>query len=306
MTSSGNAVEARGLVKTYAGRRAVDGIDLTIPEGSIYGILGPNGAGKSTTIRMILGVVEPDDGYRTVLGHDAPRKVVTRIGFLPEERGLYKYMKARESIAFMGALRGLPWKVGRRRADEMLARFGLGDAGGRKIDKLSKGQAQLVQLIGSIVHEPDLIILDEPFSGLDPVNQQTMENIVLAERDRGATIIFSTHVMTHAERMCDRIVVIADGRVRFEGTVDEARALLPQEIRWTPVRDPMGAGTLLPDDARMLRDEWRFSADGGAVEDTLRIIGQSGLGVKGLAIERPSLHDAFVAIVGMQNREDAR
>lgn len=306
MTSSGNAVEARGLVKTYGDRRAVDGIDLTIPEGSIYGILGPNGAGKSTTIRMILGVVEPDDGYRTVLGHDAPRKVVTRIGFLPEERGLYKYMKARESIAFMGALRGMPWKAGRRRGDEMLSRFGLGDAGGRRIEKLSKGQAQLVQLIGSIVHQPDLIILDEPFSGLDPVNQQTMEDIVLAERDRGATVIFSTHVMTHAERMCDRIVVIAGGRVRFEGTVDEARARLPQEIRWTPARNGTDARALLPGDARMVRDEWRFSADGRTVEETLRIIGESGLGVKGLGIERPSLHDAFVDIVGSRKTEDAR
>jgi ABC-2 type transport system ATP-binding protein len=303
LAESEHAVEARGLVKRYGDHVAVAGIDLTIARGTIYGILGPNGAGKSTTIRMILGVVEPDDGYRTVLGHDAPRDVVTRVGFLPEERSLYKHMKARESIAFMGALRGLPWKEGRTRADRMLERFGLGDAGGRRIEKLSKGQAQLVQLIAAIVHAPDLIVLDEPFSGLDPVNQQTMEDIVLAERDRGATIIFSTHVMSHAERMCDRIAVIAGGLVRFEGTVDEARSLLPQQVRWTPSRNAESATGMLPADARLVGPEWRFSAEGTSVEETLRVIGASGLGVRGLAIERPSLHDAFVAIVGERTQE---
>ena len=174
-------VVAEGLVKMFGSYRAVDNVSLTIPQGSIFGVLGPNGAGKTTTLRMLLGIIDPDSGTRTLLGHARPRSVAHRVGYLPEERGLYPSMTARDSIAFMGALRGLPLAEGRRRADERLAALGLGHAPGLKIRKLSKGMAQMVQLVGALIHDPELIVLDEPFSGLDPVNQERLEKLVLTE-----------------------------------------------------------------------------------------------------------------------------
>jgi ABC-2 type transport system ATP-binding protein len=292
------AASATGLVKNFSGRRVVDGVDLSVPAGMIYGVLGPNGAGKTTTLRMMLGIIEPDDGERTLLGHDFPREVSDRVGYLPEERGLYPAMKAKEAIAFMGALRGLDWKTGRARAVALLEEAGLGHAADEKIRKLSKGMAQLVQLLGSIVHQPDLLVLDEPFSGLDPVNQEKLEKLIRAERDRGATVIFSTHVMAHAERLCDRLAIIAGGKRRFEGTVADARGTLPFKAHYVPHHDDGGIAALLPEDAERLDDGWRFTLPEEGIEATLKRLIDAGYGIAGLSIERPSLHDAFVRIVG--------
>ena len=222
-----------------------------------------------------------------------------RIGYLPEERGLYPGMKAREAIAFMGALRGLDWSEGRRRAATFMTELGLERVIDAKIRKMSKGMAQMVQLIGSIVHAPDLIVLDEPFSGLDPVNQERLETLVRREQARGATILFSTHVMAHAERLCDRIAIIARSARRFEGTVDEARALLPMQVRYTPrdASDPAAVAATLPAGAERLGDAWHFAIEDDDVEPLLARITASGHGVTGLSISRPALHDAFVHIV---------
>jgi ABC-2 type transport system ATP-binding protein len=297
------AVTADGLVKRFGERRVVDGVDIRVPTGSIYGVLGPNGAGKTTTLRMLLGIIEPDAGSRTLLGHDAPRDASDRVGYLPEERGLYPGMKAREAIAFMGALRGLDWKTGRARAVTLMEAAGLGHAVDQKIRKLSKGMAQLVQLLGSVVHQPDLLVLDEPFSGLDPVNQERLEKLILAERDRGATVLFSTHIMSHAERLCDRLAIIAGGKRRFEGTVDDARGILPQRVHYTPHRpDPAIAG-VLPADAVPERDGWRFELPNTGIERLLTRLIDAGYGISGLSIERPGLHEAFVRIVGEQEAQ---
>ena len=298
--ATGLALTASGLVKRFGGRRVVDGIDLQVPTGAVYGVLGPNGAGKTTTLRMLLGIIEPDAGRRCLLGHDAPRDASDRVGYLPEERGLYPGMKAREAIAFMGALRGLDWATGRKRAAVMMERAGLGDSIDSKIRKLSKGMAQFVQLLGSVVHEPEFLVLDEPFSGLDPVNQERLEGLVMAERDRGATILFSTHVMAHAERLCDRLAIIAGGKRRFEGTVAEARGTLPMRAHYVPHHPGDGIAALLPPDARRDRqgDGWTFSVPDEGVEQTLSRLIAGGFGIAGLSIERPGLHDAFVRIVG--------
>ena len=295
---TGYAVTAAGLVKRFEGRRVVDGIDLAVPAGAIYGVLGPNGAGKTTTLRTLLGIIEPDEGTRTLLGHAHPRDASDLVGYLPEERGLYPAMKAKEAIAFMGALRGLDWRTGRARAVEMMEQAGLGHATDEKIRKLSKGMAQLVQLLGSVVHRPRLLVLDEPFSGLDPVNQERLEGLILAERDRGATILFSTHVMAHAQRLCDRLAIIAGGKRRFEGTVDEARALLPQQVHYVPHRRDSALPDYLPPDAVREGDGWRFPLPAGGVEPLLRRLIDAGYGIAGLSIERPGLHEAFVRIVG--------
>jgi ABC-2 type transport system ATP-binding protein len=299
------AVSATGLVKKFGGKRVVDGVDIAVPAGSIYGVLGPNGAGKTTTLRMLLGIIEPDAGHRQLLGHDNPRAASDRIGYLPEERGLYPAMKAREAIAFMGALRGLDWRVGRKRAVTLMESAGLGHAVDEKIRKLSKGMAQFVQLLGSVVHQPDLLVLDEPFSGLDPVNQERLEKLILAERDRGATILFSTHIMSHAERLCDRLTIIAGGRHRFEGTVAEARGTLPQRAHYVPNNAGEGLLALLPADAQAEGPGWRFTLPDGGIEALLVTLIEAGHGIAGLSIERPGLHEAFVEIVGRKALEDA-
>jgi ABC-2 type transport system ATP-binding protein len=297
------AISATGLVKNFGGKRVVDGIDIAVPKGMIYGVLGPNGAGKTTTLRMLLGIIEPDAGHRTLLGHDRPREARDRVGYLPEERGLYPAMKAKDAIAFLGALRGLDLKTGRARAVELLEAAGLGYAVDQKIRKLSKGMAQLVQLLGSVVHRPDLLVLDEPFSGLDPVNQERLEALIVAERDRGATILFSTHVMAHAERLCDRLAIIAGGKRRFEGTVADARGTLPMRAHYVPHHDADGIAALLPADAERASDGWRFTVPDDGAERILKTLIDAGYGIYGLSIDRPGLHDAFVRIVGASARD---
>ncbi len=292
------AVTANGIVKRFGDRCVVDGVDMMVPRGSVYGVLGPNGAGKTTTLRMLLGIIEPDEGSRTLLGYDSPRDASDRVGYLPEERGLYPAMKAREAIAFLGALRGLDWKTGRERAVVLMEAAGLGHAVDEKIRKLSKGMAQLVQLLGSVVHQPDLLVLDEPFSGLDPVNQERLEALILNERDRGATILFSTHIMSHAERLCDRLAIIAGGKRRFEGTVADARGILPQRVDYTPHRPDPAIRGVLPADAMQDGDSWRFELPNEGIESLLVRLIDAGYGISGLSIERPGLHEAFVRIVG--------
>jgi ABC-2 type transport system ATP-binding protein len=247
---------------------------------------------------MLLGIIEPDEGSRELLGRKSPRDASDLVGYLPEERGLYPSMKAKEAIAFMGALRGLDWKTGRARAVELLEAAGLGHAADEKIRKLSKGMAQLVQLLGSVVHQPKFLVLDEPFSGLDPVNQERLEKLILAERDRGATVLFSTHVMAHAERLCDRLAIIAKGKRRFEGTVADARATLPYTAHYVPHFPNDNIAATLPADARREGDGWRFTMPEGGIEDLLLKLINAGYGISGLSIERPGLHDAFVRIVG--------
>jgi ABC-2 type transport system ATP-binding protein len=246
----------------------------------------------------LLGIIEPDEGRRSVLGHFAPREASDRVGYLPEERGLYPSMKARDAIAFMGALRGLDRRTGRTRAAELMEAAGLGHAVDEKIKKLSKGMAQLVQLLGSVVHRPDLLVLDEPFSGLDPVNQEKLEALILAERDRGATVLFSTHIMAHAERVCDRLAIIAGGKRRFEGTVDDARGTLPSRVRYLPTRPDAAIADVLPHDAVPDGAGWRFQLPAEGIEGLLVTLIDRGYGIGGLSIERPGLHDAFVRIVG--------
>jgi len=297
------ALSATALVKNFGAKRAVDGVDILVPQGSIYGILGPNGAGKTTTLRMLLGIIDPDSGQRQLLGTTHPRSVSNRIGYLPEERGLYPGMKAKEAIAFMGALRGLPWAEGRVRAEGLLADAGLGHATNDKIKKLSKGMAQFVQLLGSIVHRPELIVLDEPFSGLDPVNQERLEALILAERDRGATILFSTHVMGHAERLCDRLAIIAGGKLRYEGSVDEARATLPMQAHYTPRDNSDALAALLPPEAVRENGGFVFDVPDSGMEALLAMLLESGHGIAELSLERPSLHDVFVALVGEETVE---
>ncbi|WP_454885615.1 ABC transporter ATP-binding protein [Sphingomonas oryzagri] len=292
------AVEASKLVKRFERQRAVDGIDLAVPEGEIYGVLGPNGAGKTTTLRTLLGIIEPDEGWRRVLGEDKPMRAAPRIGYLPEERGLYPSMQAKEAIAFLGALRGMSLADGRRRAMQLLEEAGLGEAATKTIRQLSKGMAQTVQLLGTIVHRPRLLVLDEPFSGLDAINQQRLEGLIRAQVADGATVLFSTHVIAHAERLCERISVIARGRIRFDGTVAEARGRLPSRVHLTTRAADGAWRATLPADAIVSGRNFDFALPEGGIEPVLEALIAGDAGIESLAIERPSLHEAFVDLVG--------
>ena len=292
------AVEAIDLVKEFGETRAVDGVSLAVPSGSIYGLLGPNGAGKTTTLRILLGIIDPSSGTRHVLGRERPLDASPEVGYLPEERGLYPSMQAREAIAFIGALRGLPLSEGRRRADQLLGDHGLGDWAKKPIRTLSKGMAQTVQLLGTIIHRPRLIVLDEPFAGLDAINQARLEELIRRETRAGATVIFSTHVIAHAERLCERIAIIAQGKVAFEGSVDEARGRLRPIVRLRTRAHDGPWRCAIPDDARHEGDQWVFELPEGGPEPLLKALIDGGAGIETLAIERPGLHDAFVAIAG--------
>ena len=292
------AIEARGLVKRFDGVTAVNGVDISVPEGAIHGILGPNGAGKTTTLRMLLGIIEPDEGTRRMLGHDHPQDIARLVGYLPEERGLYPAMKAYEAIAFMGALRGVPLKVGRERGRELLEGHGMGHAADKQIRQLSKGMAQTVQLLGTLVHRPKLVVFDEPFSGLDAINQGKLERLIRSLAEQGTTVIFSTHVIAHAERLCEGVAIIAGGKVPFAGKVDEARDRIPAQVRLeTRMREGRWLEAL-PADVRREGDYWYFSLPESGIEPLLRALIEGEAGILSLSIERAGLHDAFVHIAG--------
>ncbi|WP_144096912.1 ABC transporter ATP-binding protein [Croceicoccus sediminis] len=296
------AIEARDLVKRFDGTIAVDGVDISVPAGTIYGILGPNGAGKTTTLRMLLGIIDPDSGTRQVLGSDNPHAIAHRIGYLPEERGLYPAMKAVDAIAFVGSLRGLPRAEGRERGRKLMEDYGFGHIADRQIRQMSKGQAQTVQLLSTLVHKPDLVVLDEPFSGLDAISQGRLEKLIRGLATDGTTVIFSTHVLAHAERLCERIAIIAGGKVPFEGLVSTARDRLPPQVHLETRNVDGPWRSALPADA-----EPQVKSSGGAlfdfsltgeVEPLLTALIEGGAGIEALSIERAGLHDAFVAIAG--------
>jgi len=307
------ALTLDGVNKRYGGFHAVRDLSFQVPAGSICGFLGPNGAGKTSTLRMILGLQPATSGRIEILGADDGRKVRDRIGFLPEERGLYKKMTPVEAIAFFGSLKGLPPAEGRKRAVDLLEQQGLGAARKKKMKELSKGMAQKVQLIASVVHRPEFVILDEPFSGLDPVNQQGLEAMIRGLAADGATVLFSTHVMQHAERLCDKVVLLARGRKAFEGTVDQARQSSP---RYLEMEGDIDAAALsaLPGVAAVERVErdgtgrlWRATlAPGAEAQSALRTAFMSGLDVRRFAMREPTLHDAFIALTGDNPDQDAR
>ncbi|MGI9375287.1 MAG: ABC transporter ATP-binding protein [Tsuneonella suprasediminis] len=292
------AIEARGLVKRFDGTTAVDGVDISVPEGAIYGILGPNGAGKTTTLRMLLGIIDPDEGVRKVFGHSRPHDIGRLIGYLPEERGLYPAMKAVDAIGFLGALRGMPLAEATARGRELLEENGLGHAADKQIRQLSKGMAQTVQLLGTLVHRPRLVVLDEPFSGLDALNQGKLERMIRALAEDGTTVIFSTHVIAHAERLCEGVAIIAGGKVPYAGSVDAARDRIPAQVRLETRAHEGAWRAALPADARREGDYWYFSLPDSGIEPLLRALIEGEAGILSLSIERAGLHDAFVHIAG--------
>jgi ABC-2 type transport system ATP-binding protein len=217
-------VQLDGITKRFAGHVAVSGLSLTVPRGAVYGLLGPNGAGKTTTIRMLMDIILPDEGTVRLFGDErGGRHHSAEIGYLPEERGLYKKMKVRDALVFLAETKGVRRAVAQRKADEWLDRLDLGQWKLRKVEELSKGMQQKVQFIATMLHEPSLLILDEPFAGLDPINTQELKDVIVHLSRGGTTVIFSTHQMDVAERICDHVCIIAAGRKVLDGSLAEVK-----------------------------------------------------------------------------------
>jgi ABC-2 type transport system ATP-binding protein len=311
-------LEVRGVTKLFGDFRVVDDVSFSLPAGSIYGFLGPNGAGKTTTLRMILEIIKPTSGSISVLGHASALAVRQRIGYLPEEKGLYKKMKCWAVIAYFATLKGLSRKAAKLRAFELLERYGLKDFAAKPTEALSKGMGQKVQMLASIAHDPEFVILDEPFSGLDPVNQQVMEEIIRDMARRNRTVLFSTHVMQHAERLCDRILLLAKGRKIFDGTVAEAKRIIPRRVRIEteddigPLRElgevifvrplePVNGGRP-PNSAAHWELEVRENADPQAI---LQACFSRRIRLRSFNQSDPTLHEVFVRLVGPDAKEAA-
>ena len=296
-----------GVSKWFGSFQAVRNLDFDVPQGSIVGFLGPNGAGKSTSLRMALGVLSPDRGEVSLLGAHPNLESLKRVGFLPEERGLYKKMSPRQIITYFARLKGMSSRDAKARADELLDMMGLGEFGRSRVTKLSKGMAQKVQILSALAHRPDFLILDEPFSGLDPVNQQALEDLIIDEHKRGATIVFSTHVMEHAERLCEKIVMMARGRKVFDGTLEEGFAALGRAVH-IGVSDGFDLHTTLAPagfEAQQEGDHWRVSLKNGQTsQDALRASIDLGAPITSFTPQEARLRDVFVSLVSEAEAQD--
>ena len=316
MTDDATVLELRNVTKFYGDFKAVDDVSFSLPRGCIHGFLGPNGAGKTTTIRMILEIIKPTSGTISVLGRASALEVRGRIGYLPEEKGLYKKMKAWSIIAYFATLKGMSRAAARRRAFELLERYGLKDFAEKPTDALSKGMGQKVQVLAAIAHDPELVILDEPFSGLDPVNQEVMEEIIRDMAARQRTVLFSTHVMQHAERLCDRILLIAKGRKILDGTLAAARRTIPRRVQ-IETGDDIAPIRELHEVLSISRLETKSAAeDGGASsrwelkisesadpQSILQTCFARGIRLRSFNHSEPTLHDVFVHLVGPEAKE---
>jgi ABC-2 type transport system ATP-binding protein len=300
------AVRLEGVTKSFGGHTAVSELDLEVPRGTVYGFLGPNGSGKTTTIRMVMGILLPDRGRVELLGGAPGVRGNDRVGYLPEERGVYRKMKVLDFLGFLGEIRGLKRGKALQEAKIWLERLDLLEWADKKVQDLSKGMQQKVQFVGTILHDPELLILDEPFSGLDPINQEVLEEIVREFQSRGTTILFSTHLMDHAERLCERVCLISKAKKVLDADLKELKrkerkGLVAVEFegddRWLggpEVQEiqPAGEGVLL-----VLRE--------GADHQAILHRGVSaGARIHRFDLVEPRLHEIFVRHAGAQNNGD--
>jgi ABC-2 type transport system ATP-binding protein len=295
------AVRFQSVTKRFGDFTAVSGLDLEVPRGAIFGLLGQNGAGKTTSLRMLMNVFAPDEGRVEVLGETMNEGLKARLGYLPEERGLYKKMRIRELLRFFGRIKGRDTAFLDPRIERWLDRMGLLGWIDRRVEELSKGMAQKVQFVVTVLHEPELVVLDEPFSGLDPVNRDVLRDVVLELRRQGTTILFSTHVMEQAEALCDRLVLLHRGRTRLAGTVDEVRRREGREAAFVRLEAAAtGAFEGLPGVASASvtgRDAELTLAEGADTDALLRDLLGRGRVLR-FEVRAPSLHEIFKRVVG--------
>jgi ABC-2 type transport system ATP-binding protein len=297
----------RGVSKSYGTKRAVVDVDLDIPRGSIYGFLGPNGAGKTTTIRSIMNIILPDSGEIRLAGRDLGALARDRIGYLPEERGLYRKMKCVEQLAYLAQLKGVPRREALARSNRWLERLGLSENRDKKVDTLSKGMQQKIQFAATFISGPDLVILDEVFSGLDPLNIELLRGLILEEKQRGTTVLFSTHMLAEAEKICDAICLIEGGEVILDGTMDEVRRLFPLHSVRVAYSDGAEPPPDLPGIIAREPSEggWRLTLDEGADPQALLPVLTAAGPLALFAAHRPSLSEIFLAAVARHRGEVA-
>jgi ABC-2 type transport system ATP-binding protein len=311
---SGDAITISGVTKTFGQKRAVDNLDLRVPTGSVCGFLGPNGAGKTTTIRMVMSIFPPDSGQISVLGHGSALEAKNKIGYLPEERGVYRKMRVGDFIGFIAKLKGLAGPGLNKRIDDWLERIELPDVRKKRCEELSKGMQQKVQFLAAIIHEPELIILDEPFSGLDPVNARLLRSLINDMHAEGRTIIFSTHVLSAAEQICDRVFMINRGKKVLDGSVEKVRdrfdpktivveCLAGQEGLAEMVGAVQGVHSVSSMGDRDGAVEAHLDADADPQEVMKRVLATAP--VQGVRLRRATLEDIFVSLVKPGDSEDS-
>jgi ABC-2 type transport system ATP-binding protein len=297
------AISLKGVTKTFGSQKAVETLDLAVPSGGLYGFIGPNGAGKTTSIRMIMSILFPDTGELSVLGNRSALEAKDRIGYLPEERGVYRKMRVGAFLTYMAQLKNASETGLQKHIKDSLESVGLGGTEKKRCEELSKGMNQKVQFIAATIHKPDLLILDEPFSGLDPVSSRMLRDLVVAEHRRGATILFSTHVMTHAEELCDSVVMMHRGKKVLDEQVSTIRRRYdPRNIQFEPLDPDADLSPLraLPGVEKLERGDNGYEillVEGTDPAAAMRSIVQSVVPAR-IELSRPRLEDVFIKLVG--------
>lgn len=301
MTSSADpVVRLRGVTKAFGSNYAVRDLDFDLPRGTVCGLLGPNGAGKTTAIRIMLDILGPDSGTVELLGEPVNPRVRERVGYLPEERGMYQKMKVGEHLTFFGEIKGLRHRDAKRQAHDWLERLGLGERANDRVDTLSKGMQQKVQFIATILHDPEFLILDEPFSGLDPINSDLLREIVVERTREGATVLFSTHMIDDAERICDRVCMIAGARKVLDGTLTEVKSASGRKdvvLVFDGPREFLHGSLVDSFTDHGRRVEVRLAA-GIDPQSLLRTAIESGARIEKFEIAEPSLREIFLERAG--------
>lgn len=312
MDGNGSVIEMQGITKRFAGHTAVRELSLSVSRGSVYGLLGPNGAGKTTTIRMIMNILVPDEGRVTLFGGSGTgRDLSPRIGYLPEERGLYKKMKVFDLLVFLAEAKGVDRRSAKQEAHRWLERLELSNWEQKKVDDLSKGMQQKVQFISTVLHGPELLILDEPFAGLDPMNTRTMRNVVVELGRAGTTVLFSTHIMEQAERLCDSVCIIARGQKVVDGPLAEIKrshggrhVIIAVEQGNAQVDGLLQDRTLVAKADNYGQYAEVELAEGGDAQQLLHRLVSTGARVRRFEIAEPTLHKIFIDMVG-EDRDEA-
>lgn len=288
------ALQMNDITKVYDSRTVVDHVSFAVERGETFGLLGPNGSGKTTTIRMALDIIRPESGTVSLLGGTPTREALTQVGYLPEERGLYQKSRVIDILTYMGRLKKLDASTARARAQEMLQRVGLYEYRTKKVQALSRGMTQLAQFAGALLHKPDLIILDEPFAGLDPLNVQLMKEILREQQSRGAAVIFSTHQMPDVEELCERVLLINEGKTLLYGRLaDLKRARGTCNVRVTAELQPPSIPGVVLSEAKNGSFEYRLD-EGTQPDDVLRAFLDAGIPVERYEVALPSLNEIFI------------